>query len=366
MSFPPKNLMLRIGGWAHRVSKSLTLRYGKSQRLEQERAKFYDTIWRRAAESMSAQVADIGDGMLEFVSGNREARVVRNYTPLDDAVTLRYAGNKPAVHERLALANIPTPAWRTFSLNDMDPAIDFLQQRTCVVKPARYTGAGSGVTTNVQTRSQLRKAVSFAFAFDRSILIEEQIAGENYRLLFLDGELLEVVQRHPPTVTGNGKDTIASLVKRENQLRIEQGWRRAQTLISFDADFTYTLRQQGMSGRFIPQADEVVRVKTVINENRAAENELVSDVAGGIVDTCREAASAVGCRLAGVDIVCADIRRPFEETGGVVLEVNTTPGLYHHYDETTDDCRVAIAILQAIFAEAERRHNSVCKTLEGA
>jgi cyanophycin synthetase len=40
---------------------------------------------------------------------------------------------------------------------------------------------------------------------------------------------------------------------------------------------------------------------------------------------------ALGSRFAGVDIVATDVSRPLSETGGMFLEINTTPGIHHHY-----------------------------------
>ena len=45
---------------------------------------------------------------------------------------------------------------------------------------------------------------------------------------------------------------------------------------------------------------------------------------GGVVND-------LGIRLAGVDILSADISQPLAANGGRFGEINTTPGLHHHY-----------------------------------
>jgi len=357
---------LKFQGWAYRARTAMGRRFGQGKRVEQERSDFYETTWRRAADQHQATVVDRGAGLLEIAGEQGATRVHRNYTPLDDPVTLRLAGDKPAVLRRLHDHQIPTPAWRTFSLKDMEPAKAFLKGRTCVVKPARYTGAGSGVTTGVQTLSQLQTAASLAGAFDQLLLIEEQCRGENYRLLFLDGRLLETVQRNPPSVLGDGRMSIKQLIGEENRLRVEQGWRRAQTLLVLDTDVRRTLALNALSLSYRPQANETIAVKTVINENRAAENAPVQTVSADVVRQCRLAAESVGARLAGVDVVANNLRVPLAESGGVVLEVNTTPGLYHHYDPEQDLCRVAASILRACFTESARRSELCSPVLEHA
>lgn len=355
MSLLPNNTGLRLLGSWHRARQALARRLGNARRLKEARGQFYQTAWRQAAESIGAEVADLGDGLMEIVAGPQTARLWNNYTPLDDPVTLRYAGNKPAVLNRLAQLQIPTPAWTTFTLADLTPAATFLAGRTCVVKPARYTGAGSGVTTGVRTAGQLRKAAALASAFDSLLLIEEQIAGDNYRLLFLDGALLETVRRRPPTLRGDGRNTLKQLLALENQQRLAEGWRRAQALLTIDADLKQTLSAAGLSLQSRLAMDQRAAVKTVINENRAAENEPVDRLAAETIAQCRQAADALGVRLAGVDIVTTDAQRPLAAAGGVVLEINTTPGLYHHYDPQRNECRVALPILSAALMETGRR-----------
>jgi len=44
------------------------------------------------------------------------------------------------------------------------------------------------------------------------------------------------------------------------------------------------------------------------------------------------AAYALNSEFAGVDIITLDPAVPLRESGGVINEVNTTPGLHHHYN----------------------------------
>ena len=62
------------------------------------------------------------------------------------------------------------------------------------------------------------------------------------------------------------------------------------------------------------------------------------------------AAACVGLRLAGVDLVTPSLEGSLAETGGVVLEVNCTPGLHHHYLVAEPDraTRVAVPILRRL------------------
>lgn len=324
----------------------LSARRGLAKAMQRQRDEFYSHVWQQAAAQTGASCEHLEGGLFEFTRKGEQTRVWKNYTTLDDAVTLRLAGNKPLVLKKLKHV-APLSPWTTFSIDTMDKARKFLDGSPHVVKPARNTGAGSGVTTGIRTHSELRKSVGIASAFDTTLLIEKQITGANYRLLFLCGELIEIVRRDPPVVIGDGVSTIAQLVANENSLRREQGWQRAQTMLTIDDDMRRTLSASGMTLRSIPEDNQIVILKTVINENRAAENVLISELCPEIIASCRECARTLGIQLAGVDIITSDPSVPLKESGGVVLEVNTTPGLYHHFDPDQKKCRVAPIILEA-------------------
>ena len=272
-----------------------------------------------------------------------------NYTELDDPVSLRIAGNKPLVHRLLRSQGIPTPAYREFTLKTLTDAAEFLLQHgTCVVKPAAGTGGGQGVTTGVQTARQLRQASVAAAGHSSGLIIEQQIAGANIRLLFLDGQPLDAIDRRPPTVTGDGRSRIGQLVDNANQQRLQAGFSVAQSVLKRDQDMRQTLAAQGLTLTSVLPVDKTVQLKTVINDNTAEDNICVIDSLNrALIDEARSAADAVGLRLAGVDIVTPDASRCLTDAGGVVLEVNSAPGFYFHYAARKSRTPVAIPVLAA-------------------
>lgn len=321
------------------------------RQAEGHRAAFYDGVWAEAASNVGASVTAIPEHILEVSLGVRRTRVRLNETAADDIVTLRLAGDKVAVHRLLEAVGIPMPPYLEFRVEEWQAAAAFLSRaaRACVVKPARAGSEGRGVTTGVRDRRGLVFAIARAAAFGSDLLIEHEVEGRNYRLLFLDGVLLDALTRFPPTVIGDGSATVADLVRRENLQRVALGSSRAQTLLSVDSDMRLTLQREGLTLDSVPGKDRVVVVKHVVNDNAAHQNEQVRDgLDPAIVGTARAAAAAVGVRLAGVDIITRDPSRPLEETGGVVLEINTTPGLYHHYRRSGDPATVAVPILAAL------------------
>jgi cyanophycin synthetase len=219
------------------------------------------------------------------------------------------------------------------------------------VKPARGSAGGVGITTGLHSLISVSRALIEAGAFCSDAILEEQVEGGVYRLLYLDGELVDAVLRRPPTVTGDGRSTIRQLIEAENERRQRRGIQASQSLITLDWDVVETLRAAGFSLRSVPPPGVVVRVKNVVNDNSREDNESALDsVCPSVARTGATAAAAVGARLAGVDIIAPDPGIPLTESGGVVVEVNTTPGYYCHYMRVGQGTPVATLLLQRIAA----------------
>jgi cyanophycin synthetase len=273
---------------------------------------------------------------------------------LDDAVTLRLALDKTAVHLLLTGAGVHVPAYRELDRADLAGARAFLREHgSVVVKPASGTGGGEATTAGVRSDAELRRAFRLAGAVGRRVLLEREAPGDVYRLLLLEGRLLDVVRRSPPTLVGDGSATIRELVAAENRRRLGGGGEDGLDLLRVDLDTVLTLRRAGRRLGDVPGAGEPVALKTVTNENRIEDNETVrGPLADELVAEAARAAELVGVRLAGVDVITTDVTVPLAASGGVVIEVNGTPGLHHHYHvaDRAGATRVAVPILERLLS----------------
>lgn len=324
---------------------------------KRHRGDFYRGMWTHAAHEVGATVRPVDGGALDIDLGATVLRVRETSSSIDGPDVLARAGDKAGVYRLLSGIGLPLPAHEIFTLRTLARAEAFIARSAadCVVKPARDTGGGRGVTTGIRRTADLRRAAASAAAQGArasagpgggqltrlrrmrallggiELLIEEQVPGENYRLLYLDGELLDIVRRGAPTVSGDGSTAIGDLIDRLNQERLRVGGQRGQWLVSRDLDLERTLDAQGLTVASVPRAGEIVRLKTVVNENDPQNNHPArAEVCDQIVQQCARAAAAVGARLAGVDIITPDASIPLEDSGGRILEVNTTPGFAIH------------------------------------
>ena len=88
----------------------------------------YTQIWRDAAETVGAELREIGSGFLEVSRGGHAARLWQQVSPLDDPVTLRLALDKPVVHEMLTKAGVPVPEHVEWNFSDPAPALAFIER----------------------------------------------------------------------------------------------------------------------------------------------------------------------------------------------------------------------------------------------
>jgi cyanophycin synthetase len=355
------------------VASALRAKLSPSARAVQAgRDAFHRDLWLAAADGLGLPAAPTGGSAVTVQLPDRPFSISRGGSTIEDAAALERAGDKERTAHALAERGIPVPEHVVTTLGTIDEVEPFLARwGTVVVKPARDTSAGRGVTTSVRDAATLRTAAVAAAAAgsragrtsrsgrlvgrllakyrdlaDVPLLVERQVPGANYRLLYLDGELIDAVRRAVPTVVGDGVNTVRGLVQRAAAERQASPVERGGLALTVDEDMRITLAEQGLSLGSVPAAGTVVLLKTAVNEGaitdqRPAWPQLCADV----VEQGAQAARLVGGRLVGVDVITTDPTRPLAEVGGVVLEVNTTPGLAYHYHGNPGGVDVACVVL---------------------
>jgi D-alanine-D-alanine ligase-like ATP-grasp enzyme len=320
--------------------------------LERRRARVTDEMWREAAVELDAEIRELAPSLLEFRLGEAWTRVRGQTTPFSDAVSAQVASDKPLAYRLLTEAGIPVPAHEVVDVAaHADPeALLARIGAPCIVKPAVGAG-GDGVTGEIRSAQQLRRALHRVWKMHDHALVEHQVEGDSYRLLLLDGEVLDVLRRHRPHVVGDGRSTVEELIFGEYARRIEDEGPAGIKPFIVDLDCLFTLEHAGLSIESVLPAGASAVVKTATNYNAPEDTETVrGKVPATLVEPARLAAAALGIRLAGVDIVARDLGGPLASSGGVVLEVNDVPGLTHHYnvaDAAGATC-VAVPILRAL------------------
>ena len=75
------------------------------------------------------------------------------------------------------------------------------------------------------------------------------------------------------------------------------------------------------------------------------DERVTGEICDEVLEAARRVVQQLGVRFAGVDLLLTDPKQPLTVGSGVFLELNTTPGIHHHYIEPPIDPPVAVRVL---------------------
>ena len=237
---------------------------------------------------------------------------------------------------------LPLPKWEIIdSEKDIERVWDEYQ-KPLVIKPTGLTG-GKGVNVGIKTLEQAKKAYnkSKKDVYDKvrapwqtKIMIQEQVQGEDYRLLVINGKLEIVTKRIPAFVIGNGKLSIKKLIEKMNSDPRRNIQNPAHILkpTIIDEPLTDYLEEQKLSLNYVPKKNEQIYVRKVASMSQGGITEDFTDKVGKEIKIIVESiAQSVHAFTLGVDIMCLDISKPLTKDNGAILEINTMPESYLNF-----------------------------------
>jgi cyanophycin synthetase len=275
--------------------------------------------------------------MLEFGSGRYLRRFWQLTTSETPRIGVKIAGNKALASEILRRHGLPVAAnARVRTVAEAVAAAERIGYPV-VLKPLDANHA-KGVVPGIRDAAGVRRHFEWAKLHARrgDVIVERYLEGISYRILVIGYQVFAVLERLVAQVTGDGVHTVEELIEALNA-EPERQDRPGNYLskVTIDEQTLNALAQQNMTLTSIPAAGEVVRVKLI-----------PSGANGGTREDCTErihpdnaaiairASRALGIDLCGLDFATPDISQSVWETGGGIVEINSSPGLYPHYRPT--------------------------------
>ena len=291
----------------------------------------------RVARRRNIPRLELGEGVFQLGYGAAGQRISAAETHETSSVAVELARDKDRARRLLAAAGIPVPTGRlVHSAQEAEQAVAYLLAggaRAVVVKPARGH-LGQGITLNLDKPDQAAAAYEFAKAAggEEQALVEEQIEGNDYRLLVIGDQVVATAQRRRASIIGDGNLTVQELVAILNA-DPQRGTDPDLPLeaITSNPELLHTLERQGYTLDSIPPVGKEVILNAAPSLSSGG---ITCDVTAQLhpqnAALAIRAARLVGLPVAGVDLLAPSIDQPVEETGGVILEVNARPGLTMH------------------------------------
>jgi cyanophycin synthetase len=285
----------------------------------------------RAAEVRDIPVIRVAGRLIQLGHGRHQQRMSGTETTRTNIIGNDLASNKDYARRVCRAVGLPVPVYERVQRKEDAVAAANRIGFPVVVKPNRGK-MGAGVSVGMRTDREVREAFDRTRGFGRSVLVEECVAGADYRLLVINGTLEAAVHRVPAHVVGDGVHTVEELVHQANQ-DPRRGSDRSGTWfrIEFDDQSDRLLADSGLHRHSIAREGQVVYIKRIAN---IATGGLAIDVTDQVHPENREIAErcarVVGLDVAGIDLIVPDITQPMRAQGGVINEVNSRPGLKPH------------------------------------
>ena len=330
-------------------------RIAAARRAQTPQSQMHNRLVASAARALNLAVDELPYRMLRISDGKRLVYSTDFNFSFESLTAYWLCGNKHLTSALLRERGIPVPDFAVYRAKDLASAFSAFHglRHPVVVKPC-FGAGGQGITVGVATLAELRRACYRAALAADPIIVEQMVPGRHWRVTLFDGELVFACERLPASVVGDGHSSIRALVSRRNDAITQRGGFPSAYPIHVDRDTRAALRGQNMTPESVPAAGQRVVLKRICN---AAVGGLTRDISASLhrdyLDLARQAAAALGARLAGVDIIGPDATRPIGTGGVFVNEVNTTPDLLlNHFDvSASGDATATVGrLLKMVFA----------------
>lgn len=196
----------------------------------------------------------------------------------------------------------------------------------CVVKPSDR-GGGKGVTAGLVDIDSVISAFNNAKSYTKKpVILETFLSGDDHRLVVIDGELVAVIRREPPSVIGDGIHTVFELIQIKNHGRhpLSLSTSNYQRPIIIDDGLRLKLHSEGVRLNEVLETDRKLRVRGNANLSTGGDCVDVTSAVHPAVRLMAEAlAKTLNLKVMGADYLTEDISK----NDGAFIEINTTPGL---------------------------------------
>ncbi len=266
--------------------------------------------------------------------GKKSATTISFSTTKDSQMARQIQSDKYLTNRLMDRLKIPTAKWEDIKSEKHLKQIFDDYKKPVVIKPTNLTG-GRGVYTKITkiedaiySHKEIAKMIK---GRNGKIIIQEEIEGDDYRILVVNGKLVAATKRIPAFVQGDGKTTIKELIEKTNKdpRRNINNPTHILKPINIDKPLVEYLQKQNLNLKYIPKEKEKIFVRKVASMSQGGITIDFTDKVHKQIKILSETlAHSLRAYVLGIDIICKDISKPLTKENGGVIEVNTMPEAY--------------------------------------
>ena len=275
--------------------------------------------------------------LVQLGYGKNQERIRATMTGQTGSLAVDFAQDKWETKSLLENHGVPVPKGiETSRYKSAKAAIKRIGY-PLVIKPSDGNH-GRGITVGVNNEEHFEIAYEAALKQSKNgyVIIEQMLAGADFRFLVINGTLVAAAKRIPAHVRGNGKLSIQQLIDKENENPLRgYGHENVLTEIAVDSQTERLIADAGYTLDSVLDKGEILYLKTTANLSTGGTAiDILDSVHPANIHIAERAIKIIGLDIGGVDIVAPDVTTPLPENGGGIVEINAAPGFRMHLQPT--------------------------------
>ena len=274
------------------------------------------------------EVLDAEAGEMRLSHGGRSVLTRESLSEYTSAVAMARCDDKRLTRRLVSEAGIAVARGRLATFDEQDHA--FVEEvGDVVVKPTRGE-QGKGITVGIHGPAELDAALTRAREEHPAVLIEQRAAGDDLRLVVIDGKVVAAALRKPAEIVGTGHHTVRELI--EAQSRRRAAATGGESRIPIDAVTEATVKEADLSFDDVLTEGRRLRVRRTANLHQGGTiHDVTANVNQELCEVAVKAAAAIGIPVTGIDLLVPDVTA----SDYVFIEANERPGLANHEPQPT-------------------------------
>ncbi|MBS0513876.1 MAG: cyanophycin synthetase [Proteobacteria bacterium] len=314
-------------GWHFAEARDAFIRYAQRRALGPSTASLV-----RAAEQRDIPWLRLNEqSLVQLGHGKYQQRIQATVTGRTSHIAVELASDKEETNKILASLGLPVPKQEL--VRSEEGALRAARRLGGPVVTKPYNGNhGRGITIAITKDEDVIAGFKAAQEHSNSVIVETYLAGDDHRLLVVNGELVAATKRTPGHVVGDGTRTVRELVEIVNSdPRRGVGHEKVLTKLQLDREATVMLEGAGLSFDSVPEKGRVVPLRKTANLSTGGTATDVTDIIHpDNRDMAVRAVRAIGLDVGGVDFLSPNLAESYKKVGGGICEINAAPGFRMH------------------------------------